>query len=195
MPRRTEAEALETRNFLVQSAKGILAERGYENLSLEFLAAECGVTRGAVYHHFGSKEGLFLFVVERILSDMGRRIVAAAEAPAAEEFGPLGPLLRGSREFLESSQKPEYQQIILTDAPSVLGISQWQELDDRYTTSTLVEAFSELTGLTHSGYVDALAAAFSGALNQLSRWIQSDQDLEHAMNVLERMLESLLNTR
>ena len=50
-PERTEQAILET-------AKRLFLERGCESVTLQDIAAACGVTRGAIYHHFKGKEEL-----------------------------------------------------------------------------------------------------------------------------------------
>ncbi len=54
-----------TRNLLLDAAEKLFAERGLGRASLEDIADAAGYTRGAIYAHFGSKEELFLAVIER----------------------------------------------------------------------------------------------------------------------------------
>src|SRR2546430_17321371 len=54
-----------TRNLLLDAAKQVFAQRGFEGASLEEIAEAAGYTRGAIYKHFGSKEELFLAVNKR----------------------------------------------------------------------------------------------------------------------------------
>lgn len=192
MPRRTEAEARETRNRILDKAIAIMAEQGYEHLSLEQLAADCDVTRGAVYHHFQSKEGLFRAAIEKLLREMGDIILKAADSGPSRGSDQWEALLLGTRAFMEESQTAEYQRIILADAPSVLGFREWQKLDDKYTTSTLTDVFSELLPSTRKKSVLPLAVGFSGAMNQLSRWVRNSKDIELAYSTLIRMFSGVL---
>jgi AcrR family transcriptional regulator len=54
-----------TRDLLLDAAKDVFAQRGFEGASLEEIAEAAGYTRGAIYKHFGSKEELFLAVNKR----------------------------------------------------------------------------------------------------------------------------------
>jgi AcrR family transcriptional regulator len=56
-----------TRNLLLDAAEEIVAREGFGAASLEVIAEAAGYTRGAIYSHFGSKESLFLSVMERQL--------------------------------------------------------------------------------------------------------------------------------
>ncbi|MFS8047524.1 TetR family transcriptional regulator [Rhizobium sp. BR 314] len=60
--RRTKEEAAETRNEILQSAKALFLDKGYENVSLEEIATAAGVTRGAVHWHFKNKQGLMFAI-------------------------------------------------------------------------------------------------------------------------------------
>ena len=103
--------------------------------------------------------------------------------------------LYGTRGFLTESQSPEYQRIILLDAPAVLGTEKWQAIDDEYTTSTLVNVFTQLKRESDTYNPTVLAQAFSGAMNQLSRWISSKKDIDASYSHLEGMLKGFLILR
>lgn len=59
MARKTKAEAALTRHRIVESARQVFSRAGVTNTSLEEVAQEAGVTRGAVYWHFRDKADLF----------------------------------------------------------------------------------------------------------------------------------------
>lgn len=64
--RRTAAEAARTRQLILETALATFAERGYAATSLVDIAARAGLTRGAVYHHFGDKAELYLSAIAEI---------------------------------------------------------------------------------------------------------------------------------
>jgi AcrR family transcriptional regulator len=147
------------------------------------------VTRGAVYHHFKNKETLFLEVVKFLLNKMGESIYRWAQSGPSEGEDLLEAFFYGTRGFLSESQSPEYQRIILLDAPAVLGMKKWQAIDDEYTTSPLVNVFTQLKRESDTYDPAVLAQAFSGAMNQLSRWISKEKDIDASYSHLERMLK------
>jgi len=59
MARKTKAEAALTREKIIQSARAVFNRRGVSSTSLEEVAADADVTRGAVYWHFKNKADLF----------------------------------------------------------------------------------------------------------------------------------------
>ncbi len=189
MVRRTSADALCTKETILNTAIRILASEGYDQFSLNKLAQDCGVTRGAVYHHFQNKESLFLEAVKFLQEKMGKSIYRWAESGPSQGKDLMEALLYGTRGFLTESQSPEYQRIILLDAPAVLGVKKWQTIDDEHTTSTLVNVFSELKKESDTYDPIVLAQVFSGAMNQLSCWISSEEDIDTSFSHLEKMLK------
>jgi TetR/AcrR family acrAB operon transcriptional repressor len=80
-PRRTSAGAA-TRERILASAERLFAERGFSGVSMPAIAAAAGITAGAIYKHFQSKEQLFFSIVRR----------AVEAAPTAQEGeGLAGP--------------------------------------------------------------------------------------------------------
>lgn len=55
----------ERREQLIEVARGLFAERGFEGTSIEELATRAEVSKPIVYEHFGGKEGLYAVVVDR----------------------------------------------------------------------------------------------------------------------------------
>src|SRR5690349_6178078 len=122
-----QAEA--TRAALVAAARTLFAQRGYANVGTEEIVRSARVTRGALYHHFNGKEDLFRAVFEAVETELMQRIGATADLAAG---GPLEVLRSGADAFLDASIEPEVQQIVLLDAPSVLGWETWRELGENY---------------------------------------------------------------
>jgi AcrR family transcriptional regulator len=74
----------QTRALLVDAALRVFAEHGYEEATVEDIAAAAGYSKGAYYFHFASKEGIFLELLEQWTSDQTERLKAFEEVtPAA----------------------------------------------------------------------------------------------------------------
>ena len=78
---RMRMSAVERRAQLVDVARGLFAERGYDGTSVEEVAARAGVSKPVVYEHFGGKEGLYAVVVDR---EMTRLLAGVTEALQSE---------------------------------------------------------------------------------------------------------------
>ncbi len=69
-PGRGRMTAAERREQLIEIARGLFAERGFDASSVEEIAARAGVSKPVVYEHFGGKEGLYAVVVDREVRDL-----------------------------------------------------------------------------------------------------------------------------
>jgi AcrR family transcriptional regulator len=130
-PRRTQAErTAATRTLLIDSARKLFASKGFNAVSTEAIVAAAGVTRGALYHQFDDKAALFAAVYEQVeqelVADVGQRIVATNPADQ------LQAMRTGARLFLDLVSAPDVQQIVLIDAPAVLGWEQWRSVGMKY---------------------------------------------------------------
>ena len=68
MPRRTKEDAAKTRQVILQSALELISEKGFSQTSLDAIAKNAGVTRGAVYWHFQNKNELFSILLKEWMS-------------------------------------------------------------------------------------------------------------------------------
>ncbi|HEY2814709.1 MAG TPA: TetR/AcrR family transcriptional regulator [Acidimicrobiales bacterium] len=80
MPARTQEERkAETRSRLLSAAADLFARKGFHAVSAEAVADAADRTTGALYNHFGSKDGLLLALVEQWLDESAARILADVE--------------------------------------------------------------------------------------------------------------------
>jgi AcrR family transcriptional regulator len=70
---------------LLDAAERVLAERGYRGASVDRVVAEAGLTKGAFYWNFASKEELFLGLLEDRFDRRARGLMALTEAASSEE--------------------------------------------------------------------------------------------------------------
>ena len=66
MARKTKAEAAATRDSILDAAEKLFAEQGVSRTTLQHIASEAGVTRGAIYWHFLDKAALLHAMMERV---------------------------------------------------------------------------------------------------------------------------------
>ena len=77
--RQSRASMIEaTRAKLISAARSAFAEHGYAQAAMDELTAQAGLTRGALYHHFGGKPGLLAAVVAQMDEEMDQRLERAA---------------------------------------------------------------------------------------------------------------------
>jgi AcrR family transcriptional regulator len=193
---RTNAEwSAETIEGLIRLARREFARHGYFGTSVDRIATEAHLTKGAVYYHFGSKEGLF----EAVLRDAQRDLVARIEARAALAPDPLSAVRAGCEAFLETATDNDLRQIVLADGPGVLGWSKWRAIDAEYGLGSLKQgllACPEFERIRENdGDLDVLAHWISGALNEavflVAESSHRSQALEAAKRTLSRVLAGL----
>ncbi|MFE1560535.1 TetR/AcrR family transcriptional regulator, partial [Streptomyces sp. NPDC058734] len=152
-----------TRQALLAEGRRRFAEAGYHRVVLAEVARAAGVTKGAAYHHFDSKAGLFRAVVAQVQQELGEHVAAAAE-----RHEDLWEQLRaGCRAFLAAGTDPAVRQILLVDAPTVLGWDEWRAMDEESSARHLAEALTALAaaGTIADQPVQPLARLLSGAMN------------------------------
>ncbi len=175
---------------LMEVACEVFTREGYANAATEDIVRLAGVTRGALYHHFGSKEGLF----QAVLGHIQQQVALRLESVVADKSDTWEQLVAGCIAFLEASIDPQVQRIMLIDAPSVLGWSLWRELDAQHSMKALREALDELIsqGQLAPLPLDALTHLLSGAMNEAALWIAQSPDSATALAEASQALTYLL---
>lgn len=196
-PRRTQEErSAATREALTTAARRLWGERGYAAVGTPEIARAAGVTRGAMYHQFADKAALFRAVVELVEQDVMRRLVAAVDSAAPDS--PATALRIAVREWLEICDDSEIRQLVLLDAPSVLG---WDDLRDVAQGYSLGITEALLTEAMDAGQIArqparALAHVLLGALDEAAMVIATADDRAVARaeisEVLDRLVDGLL---
>ncbi|MGH6999182.1 MAG: TetR/AcrR family transcriptional regulator, partial [Phenylobacterium sp.] len=106
MTRRSRPEMIaETRAKLIAAGRKAFGERGYADASMDDFTAEAGLTRGALYHHFGDKKGLLEAVVRQIDAEMAERLKAISVAAAT----PWEGFVLENIGYVEMALEPEIQ--------------------------------------------------------------------------------------
>ncbi len=168
----------ENRGKLIAAARKAFAEKGYADASMDALTADVGLTRGALYHNFGDKRGLFAAVVNEIDSDMAAR--AKARGAAAGEG--WDALLAEGAAYIEMALDPEVQRIVLLDGPAVLGDpSLWPSQNSclQVTRQAVQDLMSE--GILKPLDPEAAARLISGAALNAAMWIAASPDPESVL--------------
>ncbi|MGR3885854.1 TetR/AcrR family transcriptional regulator [Pseudomonas sp. 1152_12] len=187
---RARAEMIEdTRARLIASARQAFATQGYANTSMDDFTARAGLTRGALYHHFGDKKGLLAAVVAQLDSEMDTRLQHITE----HALDPWDGFCERCRTYLRMAQDDEIQRIMLQDAPAVLGDTGSQQ----HCVGSLRQL---LEGLMQAGAIEqgpsiALAQLINGSLVHTALWIARDEHpsdrLTEGLQGLERLLRGL----
>jgi AcrR family transcriptional regulator len=138
----------ETAAAVLRAARELFGSAGFTGVSIDDVALACGRTKGAVYHHFDTKEALF----EEVFRIEQRRI-ADIVATAATSTNTATALTQALTAYLdEIATNPRAARITLLDAPTVMGFENWRRCDDGPFRTMLRNA---LAGIARSGRLDA----------------------------------------
>lgn len=169
----------ETRRAIIDTATRLFAEHGYAAVSIEAVLAACQISRGALYHHFSSKEALLEAVFEAVEVDVTAKVMASA----ASAGGAAEAVRAGCEAFLDLTQDPVVRQIMLTDAPSVLGWDKWREIDERHAFGLMkaaLEPAAKEAGIP-AALVDAFAHMLLASLSEIALMIAQADDASSAL--------------
>jgi len=195
MAKRTSAQAAETRETILRVARELFAERGYQATSVADIASAAGATKGAVFHHFKSKDELFVEIWRQLQLDMDADARTAALA-ALDPADPFKAFLAGCRIYLDWASRPEYQRIVLLDGPSVLGLARWHEMEFEVGRASLVAGTKFIAAQGHFPKSLAVPAALmlQASINAAA-FALSDGKLgitrEQYLDTFERLLRGL----
>lgn len=183
----------ETRAKLIAAGRHAFATLGYADASMDDFTAEAGLTRGALYHHFGDKKGLFEAVITQIDAEMATELSArAAKAPTRWEA-----FVEEGIGYIEMALEPEIRRIVLCDGPAVLGDpAAWPSANGCITSmrTTLQHLCDE--GVIKDIDPEATARLITGASSYAAQWIANSDDpvatSRKATAAYKRLLEGML---
>jgi TetR/AcrR family transcriptional regulator, transcriptional repressor for nem operon len=86
MPRRSAADTAQSREDLIRSASTLMRARGFDGVGVDAIAAQAGLTAGAFYRHFESKQALLEVVVARAMADAAQHMPTMGNAEDVSAF-------------------------------------------------------------------------------------------------------------
>lgn len=187
--RRTQQERrAEAQSKVIASARSIFAEKGYQQASLEDIANHCGLTTRPVYHYFGNKQGLFKAVTEQIESELAAQFLQAISQQSLD-------LHAGWSAFITMCKQQDFRQIVLLDAPNVLGRQRWEksevvQLAEQALAPFLPASSSHATLITRMLLVSLAEAALVIAENS-----DTDNFIQAANDIVEQLLNFVSNQK
>jgi AcrR family transcriptional regulator len=124
---RRQQYSASTKRALIDVATVLFSEHGYGGTSLDAIAAGARVTKGALYHHFSGKQGVFEAVFAKVEDDASKTIQSALRGAT----DPWEKARAGLRAFLAVVQEPVYQRVVIQDGPAILGYERFREHEER----------------------------------------------------------------
>ncbi len=180
-----------TRDRILVAARSHFGTQGYEATAIGAILESAGVARGALYHHFSSKDALFAAVLDQVLAELAASVRRSARAGA----DPAENLKIGARTWLQLALDPAVQRIVLRDAPAVVGWTRWRTLDDAHTLGATKAALRQLAkaGRLPAEATDTLAHLVLAAVGETALLIARADDPAAALPGGQVALEILLD--
>lgn len=179
-----------TRAHLIHVATAIFAEAGYHSTSIETILEKSGVSRGALYHHFDCKKSLFIAVLE----SAEERIAGAVVVASKMAKNPIEAFQAGCDAWLDLARDPAIRQIVLVDAPAVLGWQRWREIDARYGFGLMKSALAQAAkrGYLPQASVEITAHILLAAVLEIALMIARDSNPPRVLRTGRRTLHDLI---
>ena len=188
--RRTQSERrAHTRAALLTAGRALFTERGFAGAGREEIVERAGLTRGALYHHFASKEDLFAAVYEEVERELTEAVVAAAAATT----DPVEGLRLGAFAFLDAAATPEVRRIVLLDGPAVLPAEVRHDIAQRYGLGLVREALraADAAGRLAVGPVDLLAPVLLAALHEAATSVADGMRVHDMRTVVDGLVTAI----
>jgi AcrR family transcriptional regulator len=174
--RTNEERSRVTRDRLVVAARRLFDERGYADTAIDDIAEAAGVTRGAVYHHFGGKKQLFRAVIEEIQDELADHVDRNAD-----KYGdPWDAFVGGWLSALDQMPTGGLGRLLMLEGPAVLGYQDWQSIDDAHFHDTVALAVVHLMneGIVAPQPVEPVTRVLLTVSNALATLISSSDEPE-----------------
>lgn len=188
----TQGERREsTRSAVLAAAQLLFAENGYAGTSIQDIIEAAGISRGALYHHFKSKEAIFAAVFLTTSADAVRE--AGSRIPSG--VGPRDSLISGCVAWLDVVSDEPIGQILLVDGPLALGWERARALEERTSLGSMRSAIQRAidAGELRTTSADLLARLLSATLTEAALSLRDggSADLEAASLLITSMIEGL----
>jgi len=185
-----------TRAALIDVATELFATNGYDATAIPAVLDAAGVSRGALYHHFESKEALF----EAVLKAVEAQAMVKVTRAAAAATDPLDGLRRGCAAYLAMCRDPIVRQISLIDAPSVVGWQRWREIDEQHAFGLVKSAIAAIAadGRVQAELVDVMAHMVLAALLEVALLVAGADEgrlaIRRGQDAIDELLTALFAT-
>lgn len=179
-----------TQAAILKAARRLFGDHGFQATTMDDIAGAARVAKGAVYHHFKTKEDVF----EAVFDQVSRDLVVEIDSAIRTEKDILARMATGTQHYLAACSRDATGQIILRDGPAVLGWERWREIDAKHFGGNIPRALEVAMerGLIARQPVEPLARLLLGAMTEAAVACAGAGDIKKASAEYSRAFRSLL---
>ena len=184
-----------TRAAILAAAFSQFGEHGFGAVTIDEIAAEAQVAKGAVYHHFATKSDVFEAVLRRVAIG----IAGDVQAAASRETDIMSAMTKSIRTFFAACADPPTARIFLRDGPAVLGWSRWRAIDAEHFGAMVKQSLMAAMALGQIAErpIDPLVSLLLGAITEsaIDCAVRGQSDAADAyVDALEALVRGLRST-
>jgi AcrR family transcriptional regulator len=175
---------------ILSAGRRLFGERGFAATTMDDIAKQARVAKGAVYHHFATKEAVF----EAVFDQVSCALVQEIDRAVRTEKDVLAAMVAGTQHYFAACAKGPTGQIILRDGPAVLGWERWREIDAQHFGGKIPRALAAAmdAGLLARQPVEPLARLLLGAMTEAAVACAGRSDVAKAGSEYSRAFRSLI---
>lgn len=166
---------------LLSAASRLFAEQGFERTSVQELVSAAGVTKGAMYHYFTSKDDLLYAIYQRVLAMQMERLnrFAAAEGPARERlYAAAADVVHTTVDNLDDTRIFFRSLHMLSEDRQIAVRKERRQYHERF--RAIVEEGQRHGAFRADVPADVAVTQYFGAVHHLSTWYRAGGELTGA---------------
>ncbi len=180
-------------------ARRMFSKQGFAKTSTTDIVKKAGIARGGLYHHFPEKKDIFKAVFTQVTDEIATKIKFDQSAFDTMHTSPdekKEHLLRASMSLITMCLDPKRFQILMIDAPAVLGISEVRILDKELMTSQLIKYLNALkeVGLIKPVDIETTSHLLAGAANEAVFLIARSKNKEETIEKIRSSFGTLIES-
>lgn len=189
--RTNEERARTTRQALISAARQRFESDGYSAVNLDDISDLAGVTKGALYHHFATKQALY----DAVIVDIQDELTTHVDRSAKKAETAWDKFVQGWLAFIEVAPEPGIRRLML-EAPAILGYQRWQQIDDEHNLPAITSAleYFQAEGELVFEATPELARVLLAISNALGTLVSQDVDPVAARAAVTPIWEHLIRS-